>query len=132
MSIITKDEAEIAVKTLLEKKGLDVRLYDVADFTSVTDYYVNVTARSGLQVLAFSDAVEDEMKKAGFSPLHVEGRSGKTWVLLDFGNVIVNIFDKQSRDFYGFDRFLPPDSLVNIDHCIQEIDNKFDINRKDL
>jgi len=131
MSRSSQEAAEIAVKTLLEKKGLDVRLYHVENTTSVTDYYVNVTARSGLQVLAFSDAVEEEMKKAGYSPLHIEGRFGKSWMLLDFGSVIVNIFDKQNRDFYGFDRLLPADTLVNIDHYIKEIDAKFDINRKD-
>ncbi len=129
--ISPKEAAEVAVKTLLEKKGIDVRLYHVEQTSSVTDYYVVVTARSGLQVLAYSDAVEEEMKKAGLSPLHIEGRSGKSWMLLDFGTVIVHIFDNPSREFYGFDRLLPPDSLVNIDHCVKEVDEKFDINRKE-
>lgn len=119
-----------AVKILIEKKGLDVRMYDVTSSSSITDFYVNATARSSTQVAALADDVVGLLGERGAEALRVEGRSGNAWLLVDFGNVIINVFDKPSRDFYDFDRHLPQDSLRDISELIAEVDAKFDLNRK--
>ena len=116
--------AEAAVKALLENKGLDVRLFDVREKSSVTDFYVNATGRSSTQVAALADEVVEVMEKGGRSALRVEGRSGNSWLLVDFGDVIVNVFDKASREFYSFDRHLPADSERDIAYLIEEVDAK--------
>ena len=122
--------ASEAVKILLEKKGLDVRMYDVRESSSVTDFYVNATGRSTTQVAALADDVVELIAERGVDALRVEGRKGNTWLLVDYGNVIVNVFDKPSRDFYDLDRHLPKDSLLDISHLVAEVDAKFDLNRK--
>ena len=114
--------AREAVKILLEKKGLDVKLFDVRDKTSVTDFYVNATGRSSTQVASLADEVDEKISELGRTPLRIEGRAGREWLLVDFGDVIVNIFDRQSREFYNFDRLLPEDSEVDISHIICEVD----------
>ena len=121
--------AREAVKELLSKKAQNVTLFDVREKTSVTDYYVNATGRSSTQVASLADDVADEMEKKGRRALRVEGRSGNSWILVDFGDVIVNVFDRASREFYNFDKHLPEDSAVDIADLVAEVDAKFDINK---
>lgn len=121
--------AREAVKQLLEKKAINVTLFDVREKTSVTDYYVNATGRSSTQVASLADDVADAMEKKGRRALRVEGRSGNSWLLVDFGDVIVNVFDRASREFYNFDKHLPEDSVVDISDLVAEVDKKFEINK---
>ena len=120
--------AREAVKILLEKKGLDVTLFCVKDFTSVTDYYVNATGRSSTQVASLADDLSDILSDRGRDALRVEGRQGNAWILVDYGDVIVNVFDRQSREFYSFDRHLPAESAIDIADLVEEVDKKFDLN----
>lgn len=122
--------ASEAVKILLEKKGLDVRMFDVRETSTITEYYVNVTGRSSTQVAALADDVVEHLEKLGVFALRVEGRRANSWLLVDYADVIVNVFDKQTRDFYDFDRHLPEDSLMDISHLVAEVDAKFDLSRK--
>ena len=115
-----------ACKILLEK---NVKMFCVKDVTSITDYYVNATGRSSTQVAALADDLVDLIGERGRSVLRVEGRSGGAWVLCDFGDVIVNVFDKASREFYNFDRHLPAECEMDISALVSEVDAKFDINK---
>ena len=119
--------AKEAVKVLLEKKAINVTLFDVREKTSVTDFYVNATGRSSTQVSSLADDVADTIEQMGRRALRVEGRSGNSWLLVDFGDVIVNVFDRASREFYNFDKHLPEDSAVDISDIVAEVDKKFDI-----
>lgn len=121
--------ARTACAVLLEKKALDVKMFCVEGKTSVTDYYVNCTGRSSTQVAALADYVSEIIGDKGRDPLRVEGRAGNAWILVDYGDVIVNIFDRQSRDFYSFDKHLPADSELDIFDIISEIDKKFELNK---
>ena len=119
--------AREAVKVLIEKKGIDVALFDVREKSSVTDYYVNVTGRSTSNVASLADDVDEKLSELGRAPLRTEGRRGGSWILVDFGDVIVNVFDKASREFYNLDRHLPEGSRVDISDLVAEVDAKFDI-----
>ena len=121
--------AREAVKILLEKKGIDVALFDVREKSSVTDYYVNVTGRSSSNVAALADDVDVKLSELGRAPLRTEGKRGGTWILVDFGDVIVNVFDRASRDFYNLDRHFPEESRIDISDLVSEVDAKFDINK---
>ena len=113
---------------LIEKKAQDVRMYNVEEENSITDYYVNATGRSSTNVASLADEVIYKIGLLGRDALRVEGRSGKAWILVDYGEVIVNIFDKESRDFYNFDRLLPESSEIDISDIVEEIDKKYEIN----
>ncbi len=119
--------AKEAVKILLEKKGIDVKLFCVKESSGITDYYVNTTGRSNTQVSALAGYLTDELSKKGRDELRIEGRQGNAWLLIDYGDVIVNIFDKPSREFYNFDKHLPDDSEVDISDLVAEVDAKFEI-----
>lgn len=117
------------VKVLIEKKGIDVKLFDVRDKSGITDFYVNVTGRSQSNVSSLADDVDSKLSERGRSPLRTEGKRGNGWILVDFGDVIVNVFDRASRDFYNLDRHLPEGSEIDISDLIAEVDAKFDINK---
>ncbi len=121
--------AREAVKVLLEKKGIDVALFDVRESSSVTDFYINVTGRSNSNVAALADDVDVKLSELGRAPLRTEGKRGGAWILVDFGDVIVNVFDRASRDFYNLDRHFPEESRVDISDLVSEVDAKFDINK---
>lgn len=121
--------AKAACAILLEKKALDVRMFCVEGKTSVTDYYVNCTGRSSTQVAALADYTSELLGDRGRDPLRVEGRAGNAWILVDYGDVIVNVFDRQSREFYSFDKHLPADSEMDISDVAAEIDKKFELNK---
>ena len=119
--------AEAAVKLLVEKLAQDVAMFDVAAHTSITEFYVNATGRSLSHVAALADELVDNFALRGMTADRVEGKKGNTWILVDFGSLIVNIFDSEGRAFYNFDRLLPVESRVNIDSLIKEVDEKFEL-----
>ena len=94
-----KKLAEEAVKLLLEKLGENVTMFNVAEYTSITEYYVNATGRSHSHVAALADELSDNFADRGMSPLRIEGKKGNSWILVDFGSLIVNIFDSEGRGF---------------------------------
>lgn len=124
--------AREAVKVLIEKKALNVKLFDVRESAAITDFYVNVTGRSATHVSSLADDLVDLLGERGRDALRVEGKRGNAWLLVDYGDVIVNVFDRESRDFYSFDRLLPAESGVDIADLVAEVDKKFELeNKKD-
>lgn len=122
--------AEEVVKTLLSKKGLNVRLYNVVETSPITDYYVNVTGRSSTQVAALADEVVYRLGLKGVDALRVEGRKANSWLLVDFGDVILNVFDPEARKFYDLDRHFSFENSVDISPLEKEVDAVFVIGEK--
>ena len=117
--------AEEAVKLLSEKLALNIKMFDVRGYTSVTDFYVNCTGKSGTHVLSLADDVADHFSERELAPLRVEGKKGNSWILVDFGQLIVNVFDSESRGFYSFDRLLPSECERSVEELILSVDKKF-------
>lgn len=97
------DMAYIARHALEDKKGEDVRVLDISQVSVMADYFVITNGTSDSQVRALVDNVDEKMHEAGYELKQQEGRGG-TWVLMDYGDVIVHIFDKESRAFYNLER----------------------------
>ena len=124
--------AKAAVAVLIEKKALDVRLYEVGEENPLTDYYVNVTGRSATQVASLADELAYKLSLCGKDAARIEGKRGNSWILVDYGDVIVNVFDKESREFYNLDRLMPENSEIDISDIVAEVDKKFDINNREV
>ncbi len=118
---------EAIIALLLEKKGRNLTAYFVGEESAITDYYINVTATSSTAVLALADEVAEKMSLRGRRPSRMEGRSGAAWVLVDFSDVIVNVFDQKNREFYDLDRLLPADRAVDIAPIKARVDEKFSL-----
>ena len=103
-TVQAKEMAKIAYHALDEKKGEDIRIIDIAGISVLADYFIIANGSSESQVQAMVDNVEEEMHKAGYSLIQREGYGSGNWVLLDFGDVIVHVFDKENRLFYDLER----------------------------
>lgn len=104
------------VDALTDVKGQDIRVLDVAKLTSITDHMILVSGTSNRHVKALVDGVVEAAKAAGEPPLGVEGRETYEWVLLDVGDVLVHVMQKEAREFYDLERLwteLPADSESN-------------------
>lgn len=97
-------EVRLAVKAVLEKKGEEVRVLDLRDISTFTDYFVVAHGNSNRQNAALADGVEQELKKSGVTPLGVEGRARAEWILLDYGFLVVHIFSRAARDHYALEK----------------------------
>lgn len=100
-----KDMALLAAKALDSKKGAEIKVMEVTDLTSLADYFVICTGASTTQINALCDAVEEKLEvEGGEKPLHREGHRGGIWVLLDYGCIVVHVFNNEARDFYSLER----------------------------
>lgn len=96
-----KDMAIIAARAADEKKATDIVVQNVGDLISVTEYFVIVTAANNRQVRAIIEEIEEqERKQADVKPLHREETRDGSWELLDYGSVVVHVFQPETREFY--------------------------------
>ena len=96
--------AKAVEKFLDDKKGRDIKVLHVEDITSIADYFVVCTATSNTHVKALSGEVEYQLEHRGVNAYHIEGRDNNSWVVLDYCNVIVHIFNREARDFYNLEK----------------------------
>lgn len=96
-----REMAIIAARAADEKKATDIVVQNVGEIISVTEYFVIVTAANNRQVSAIIDEIEEaERKQAGVKPLHREETRDGSWELLDYGSVVVHVFQPETREFY--------------------------------
>lgn len=98
-----KKMAQIAYKALEDKKGEDIKVINISEISVLADYFIIANGTSESQVRALVDNVEEQLGKAGFDAKQREGYGTGSWVLLDFGDIIVHIFDKENRLFYDLE-----------------------------
>lgn len=91
------------VKALDEKKAEDIKIIETAELTIVADSFIVASGTSSTHVKALAGEVEDALSKLGAEPEHIEGRA-TGWILIDYGTVVIHIFDRQSREYYNIER----------------------------
>lgn len=106
------------VEILNNKKARDIELLDIKDISLLADYFVICSGGSTTQVKALADEVEEKMLELGYQPVHKEGYASASWILLDYGEVVVHIFYYESRAFYNLERLWSDARRVNIDYII--------------
>ncbi|MCI8360583.1 MAG: ribosome silencing factor [Clostridiales bacterium] len=99
----TLDILKIAARALDSKKAIDLQAIKIGDLTIITDFFLLATATSSTHVRALADEVEEMLSRAGVEPNHIEGKA-TGWILLDYGSVVVHVFDRKSREFYQLER----------------------------
>lgn len=101
----TKKLLDAITEALLSKKANDITLLDVSGLTTLTDYFVVCHGNSDTQVKALADAVEDDVQKnTSEKAWRKEGLGARTWIILDFVNIVVHVMTKEKRDFYGIEK----------------------------
>ena len=110
----SKEMARIAWNALNDKKGEDIKIIDITGISVLADYFIIANGTNDSQVNALVDNVEEELHKAGYPLKQREGRASGSWVLLDFGDIIVHVFDKENRLFYDLERIWRDGKITDI------------------
>ncbi len=100
----SKDIAKLAITALEDKKAEDIKVIDISEVSVIADYFIIVSGTNRSQIQTLSDHVEETLGRAGVQLKQVEGYDNANWVLLDFRDVIVHIFDRENRLFYDLER----------------------------
>ncbi len=108
----SKEMAKIVVNALEEKKAKDLKLLDISDVSVLADYFVIASGSNHNQVQAMADEVEEKLGKAGFTPKQGEGYQTANWILMDYQDIIIHIFDEENRLFYDLERIWRDGNLV--------------------
>nr|WP_027870790.1 ribosome silencing factor [[Eubacterium] cellulosolvens] len=107
-----KEMAALAVAALEDKKALDVKILDISDISTIADYFIIASGSNRNQVQAMADSVDEALGRAGCEVKNTEGYQNANWILMDFGDIIVHLFDEENRLFYDIERIWRDGKLV--------------------
>jgi ribosome-associated protein len=117
MPVKKLDIRELAVKAAeaaLNKKGIDVTVLDLSGLTVIADYFVICSGDSTTQVRAIAASIEEELARIRVKPLRVEGAAYSHWILLDYGDIIVHVFEKETRAYYNLEKLWMDAKIIEV------------------
>ncbi|MCQ2459577.1 MAG: ribosome silencing factor [Ruminococcus sp.] len=95
-----QERLELIIRTLDLKKGEDIQALKIGDLTILADYFVIVNGTSNTHARTLADEVEFQLSQKGIEPERREADTGNTWIILDYGDIIIHVFYKETRNFY--------------------------------
>lgn len=107
--------AKKAATILDNKKADELKALGIRELSALADYFVLATGTSNTHVKALADEVEFQLKQAGVMPDHVEGYRSNSWILLDYGHVVIHVFTAEARGFYDLDRLWQDAENIELD-----------------
>ena len=110
---VSKKMTAMAVEALDDRKGEDIRVIDISEISTLADYFIIAAGTNHNQVQALADNVQEKLGRAGYMTKNVEGYDSANWILLDFGDIIVHVFDSENRLFYDLERIWRDGKLID-------------------
>lgn len=95
---------KIAYQAMDEKKASDIRVIDISKISILADYFMIASGSNPNQIHAMADLVEEKLAKEGIHARSVEGYQNASWILMDYQDIVIHIFDQESREFYNLER----------------------------
>ena len=111
----SKEMARLAYQAMEDKKARDIRIINISEISVLADYFLIASGSNKNQVQAMVDNVQEELHKAGFVPKQVEGYNSANWILLDYGDIIIHVFDEENRLFYDLERIWRDGSVIAVE-----------------
>ena len=108
--------AKLAIEALEDKKAEDIKVIDISEVSVLADYFIIANGSNRSQVQALCDNVSEMLGRAGVHTKQVEGYESANWILLDFGDIIVHVFDKENRLFYDLERIWRDGIQVDVEN----------------
>ena len=112
--------AKLACHALDEKKGKDIKVIDIHEVSVIADYFVIASASNQNQVQAMVDNVEEMLTKAAHEPKQIEGTRNSSWILMDYGDLIIHVFDEENRLFYDLERIWRDGKVLEMEEFLAE------------
>ena len=100
----SKETALAIAKALQDKKAFDIKVLEILDLTPIADYFVICSGTSSTHLKALCDEVEHQLGEKGVKPIHLEGYRSANWILADYSDVVLHIFNREFREFYNIER----------------------------
>lgn len=110
-----KEITRLAIQALEDKKAEDIRVIDISEVSVIADYFIIAGGTNKAQIQALCDNVQEKLGRAGYPEKQTEGYKTANWILLDYGDVIVHIFDKENRLLYDLERIWRDGVQVDLD-----------------
>ena len=112
MSII-ETMVKTSVDALEDKKGEDIKIIDISEVSPIADCFILASGSNRSQVQAMADSVTEKMHKAGFAMKQIEGYDGANWILMDFNDIIVHVFNEEDRLFYNLEKIWMDGKMID-------------------
>ena len=100
----SKEIALAAIEALEDKKGEDIKIIDISQVSILADYFIIASGNNRNQVQALCDNVEEKLGRMGILKKQTEGYDNGNWILIDYGDIVIHVFDKENRLFYDLER----------------------------
>ena len=111
---------KLAKTALEDKKAGDIKVIDISGVSVLADYFLIANGNNRNQVQAMADNVDEQLTKAGYSLKSMEGYPTGNWILMDYGDLVVHVFDRQNRLFYDLERIWRDGEQIDVDAFLEE------------
>lgn len=111
-NLTSREIALAAIEALEDKKGEDIRIIDISEVSILADYFIIASGNNRNQVQALCDNVEEKLGKMGIVQKQIEGYDNGNWILVDYRDIVIHIFDKENRLFYDLERIWRDGKLI--------------------
>ena len=109
----SKEYCKIAVAALEDRKAEDIKIIDIQSISPIADYFIIANGTNQPQLQAMRDACDEALGRAWLFKKQLEGNSNSTWILMDYGDIIIHIFSKEDRLFYDLERIWRDGTLID-------------------
>ena len=112
---VAKEMVRLAYEALEDRKGEDIQVIEIKDISIIADYFIIANGTNTPQVDALVNSVTDKLGRQGYNPKRIEGVRSASWILMDYGDVVVHVFSKEDRLFYNLERIWRDGKTVSKD-----------------
>ena len=110
----SREMAKMACECIEEKKGIDIKVIDISKISVLADYFIIAGGTNLRQITTIADNIEEKLGKAGIAPKSIEGYNTSNWILMDYRDIIVHIFNQEERLFYDLERIWADGTTIEV------------------
>ena len=111
----SKELAKLACDALDDKKALEIKVINIENVSTLADYFIIASGTNHNQVQAMADNVDETLGRAGYEPKQIEGYQNENWILMDYRDIVIHIFDEENRLFYDLERIWRDGTVVEVE-----------------
>ncbi len=111
----SKELAKLACDALDDKKALEIKVINIENVSTLADYFIIASGTNRNQVQAMADNVDETLGRTGYEPKQIEGYQNANWILMDYRDIVIHIFDEENRLFYDLERIWRDGTVVEVE-----------------
>ncbi len=111
----SKELAKLTCDALDDKKALEIKIINIENVSTLADYFIIASGTNHNQVQAMADNVDETLGRAGYEPKQIEGYQNANWILMDYRDIVIHIFDEENRLFYDLERIWRDGTVVEVE-----------------